>query len=188
MMAPCRPAAKPWGLTMPCDRPTSCDRRLKPRGPWKWDRGPKSEVLFQIAVLPCVVSLCLVVYLIAIWLCCVCESYRVCRRAHSERGWSPWDDPASIPPNCVSARSVWCWTTRASMRRSGPQPRGARARASQMPIAVRVDSSCVDWVRVWQSATVCLIHVQLSQSRDPKRCGDAAIADRRVARESPVRV
>jgi hypothetical protein len=26
-----------------------------------------------------------------------CESYRVCRRAHSERGWSPWHDPASTP-------------------------------------------------------------------------------------------
>ena len=33
------------------------------------------------------------------------ESYRDCRRAHSERGWSPWDDRASIPRSCVSARS-----------------------------------------------------------------------------------
>ena len=40
------------------------------------------------------------------------ESYRVCRRAHSERGWGPWDDPASIPRNCVNAPSGWCWSTR----------------------------------------------------------------------------
>jgi len=33
------------------------------------------------------------------------ESYRVCRRAHSERGWSPWDDPASTRRSCVSAQS-----------------------------------------------------------------------------------
>jgi hypothetical protein len=33
------------------------------------------------------------------------ESYRVYRRALSERGWSPWDDPASTPRSCVSARS-----------------------------------------------------------------------------------
>ena len=30
------------------------------------------------------------------------ESYRVYRRAHSERGWSPWHDPASTPPSFVS--------------------------------------------------------------------------------------
>ena len=40
----------------------------------------------------------------------VCEAYRDCRRAHSERGWSPWDDPASTPQNCVSVRSGWCST------------------------------------------------------------------------------
>jgi len=38
------------------------------------------------------------------------ESYRVCRRAHSERGWSPWDDPASTPRSCVSAQSGWSST------------------------------------------------------------------------------
>lgn len=39
------------------------------------------------------------------------ESYRVCRRAHSDRGWSPWHDPASTPQNCVSARSGWSSST-----------------------------------------------------------------------------
>ena len=32
------------------------------------------------------------------------ESARVCRRAHSERGCRPWDDPASTHRNCVNAR------------------------------------------------------------------------------------
>src|SRR5207237_1873378 len=32
------------------------------------------------------------------------ESYRVYRRAHSERGWSPWHDPASTPRSCGSAQ------------------------------------------------------------------------------------
>ncbi len=31
------------------------------------------------------------------------EPYRDCRRAHSERGWSPWHDRASTPPSCVNA-------------------------------------------------------------------------------------
>ena len=48
---------------------------------------------------------------------------------------------------CVEANSFMCPS----------QPRGARARASETPIAVRVDGSCVDWVRVWQSATARLL-------------------------------
>jgi LmbE family N-acetylglucosaminyl deacetylase len=48
------------------------------------------------------------------------ESYRVCRRAHSERGWSPWDDPASIPRRYVSVPSGWSSTTpRASVAMGG---------------------------------------------------------------------
>src|SRR5262245_38143996 len=35
------------------------------------------------------------------------ESYRVHRRALSERGWSPWDDPVSIPRKYVSVLSGW---------------------------------------------------------------------------------
>ena len=49
------------------------------------------------------------------------EPYRVCRRAHSERGWSPWHDPVSTPPNYVNAPSGWCSTMLASIRRSGPR-------------------------------------------------------------------
>ena len=41
----------------------------------------------------------------------VSESYRVYRRAHSERGWSPWDDRASTPPNYVSAPCASSLTT-----------------------------------------------------------------------------
>ncbi|HUF10401.1 MAG TPA: hypothetical protein VMO47_13860, partial [Rhodothermales bacterium] len=47
------------------------------------------------------------------------ESYRVYRRAHSERGWPRWHDPASIPRSCVNARSGWSSTTRTSTRRNG---------------------------------------------------------------------
>jgi eukaryotic-like serine/threonine-protein kinase len=47
------------------------------------------------------------------------ESYRVYRRAHSERGWLRWPDPASTPPRCVSARSGWSLTMPPSIRRSG---------------------------------------------------------------------
>jgi Metallo-beta-lactamase superfamily len=49
------------------------------------------------------------------------ESYRLCRRAHSERGWSPWDDQASIPRSCESGRSAWCKSTRLTTRRNGPR-------------------------------------------------------------------
>jgi len=47
------------------------------------------------------------------------EAYRVYRRALSERGWSPWDDPVSIPRKCVIVRSGWSWTTPQTTRRSG---------------------------------------------------------------------
>ena len=36
------------------------------------------------------------------------ESYRDCRRAHSERGWTLWDDPVGFHPRYVSARCAWC--------------------------------------------------------------------------------
>jgi hypothetical protein len=47
------------------------------------------------------------------------ELHRVCRRAHSESGWSPWHDPASTPPSYVNARSGWYSTMPASIRCSG---------------------------------------------------------------------
>jgi transposase len=47
------------------------------------------------------------------------EAYRLCRRAHSEGGWGPWDDRASIPRSCENERCVWCSTTRRSTRPSG---------------------------------------------------------------------
>jgi transposase len=34
-----------------------------------------------------------------------------------QRGWSPWDARASIPPSCVSARSEWSWSTHLTTRR-----------------------------------------------------------------------
>jgi hypothetical protein len=49
------------------------------------------------------------------------ESYRVYRRAHSERGSTRWHDPASMPPSCVSAQSGWSSSTHTSTRRSGPR-------------------------------------------------------------------
>ena len=64
------------------------------------------------------------------------ESDRNCRRAHSERGWSRWQDRASIPESCESVRSGWssstCASTRRSGRRSNPSPRNwiARRRSS----------------------------------------------------------
>lgn len=60
------------------------------------------------------------------------ESYRVCRRVNSERGWTRWHDTASIPPSCGSAQSGWCSSTPTSIRRSGrrsdPSPRNWAAR------------------------------------------------------------
>lgn len=47
------------------------------------------------------------------------ESARVPGRAHSERGWSPWVVPASIPPSYESVPSGWSLRTRMSTRRSG---------------------------------------------------------------------
>src|SRR4030081_3334636 len=49
------------------------------------------------------------------------EPYRVCRRAHSERGWSPWHSPACTPQNCVNALSDWSSITPTSIPHSGTQ-------------------------------------------------------------------
>jgi ATP-dependent DNA ligase len=63
------------------------------------------------------------------------EPYRVCRRAHSERGWSPWHDPASTPRSCVNARSDSSSITPTSIPRSGPlfdpSPRRLAARSKR---------------------------------------------------------
>ena len=50
---------------------------------------------------------------------CSSEPYRVGRRAHSERGWDPWDDPVSILQRYVNEPSGWSWTTRPSIHRNG---------------------------------------------------------------------
>lgn len=47
------------------------------------------------------------------------ESYRVGRRAHSARGWTRWDDPASFLQRYASVRSGWSSTTRLSTHRNG---------------------------------------------------------------------
>src|SRR3954471_12268226 len=47
------------------------------------------------------------------------ESYRFCRRAHSEGGWSPWHDQASIPRSYESEPSAWFRSTRLTTRRNG---------------------------------------------------------------------
>jgi len=60
------------------------------------------------------------------------ESDRVCRRALSERGWSPWPDRASIPSSFASAPYASCTSMRMSTRHSGrrfvPLPRSWIAR------------------------------------------------------------
>jgi transposase len=50
---------------------------------------------------------------------CRGEAYRLCRRAHSEEGWSPWDDEASTRRSCVSGRYGWYLSTRPNIHRSG---------------------------------------------------------------------
>ncbi len=47
------------------------------------------------------------------------EPYRVCRRAHSERGWSLWHDQRGTPRRSENARCGWCRSTARSTRRSG---------------------------------------------------------------------
>jgi hypothetical protein len=62
------------------------------------------------------------------------ESYRVYRRALSERGWSSCLEPASTPRNCVHAPSGWSSTTPPSIPRSGP----------------RFDPSARSWAARWR--------------------------------------
>ena len=47
------------------------------------------------------------------------EPYRLCRRAYSKRGSSPWPDQASTPQSCVSAPSGWFSITPPTIPRSG---------------------------------------------------------------------
>src|SRR2546422_11425629 len=61
------------------------------------------------------------------------ESYRLCRRAHSLRGWSPWHDPVAIPPRSESAPSGWCGSTAPSIRLSGPRSRRSPANWDARP-------------------------------------------------------
>ena len=55
------------------------------------------------------------------------ESYRVSRRAHSLRGWSPWQDRGSIQLRYESGPFGWSASMVPSIRRSGPRSRRSRA-------------------------------------------------------------
>ena len=61
------------------------------------------------------------------------EPYRVCRRAHSERGWVLWDDQRGTHRRFENVRSGWSESMARSTRRNGrrwkPLPRSWAARA-----------------------------------------------------------
>src|SRR3954471_24731259 len=50
-------------------------------------------------------AMCVIVVVGTPCQCFAPESYRFCRRAHSEGGWSPWHDQASIPRSYESEPS-----------------------------------------------------------------------------------
>jgi hypothetical protein len=49
------------------------------------------------------------------------ESYRVSRRALSERGWSPCPEERDTPPSCVNARCGWSSSTPPTIPPNGPR-------------------------------------------------------------------
>src|SRR6267378_6480621 len=51
------------------------------------------------------------------------EAYRVCRRAHSLRGWSLWHDRHDTLPRFENGQSGWSESTGRSIRRSGRRSR-----------------------------------------------------------------
>ena len=61
------------------------------------------------------------------------ESYRVRRRAHCLRGWSPWHDRGSIQLRYESGPFGWSARMVPSIRRSGPRSRRSRA-SSAAPV------------------------------------------------------
>jgi hypothetical protein len=68
------------------------------------------------------------------------ESYRLCRRAYSERGSSPWPDQASTLPSFESAQSGWFSTTPPTVAiNSRSSSCDAQEREPSLPVTCRSD-------------------------------------------------